>query len=107
MPLPRLTPENYRLILGRAFKNSSSTLPDATIFLKTNLMIVDLLLQVEKRSGLVMIFDCKEVSASLTPILISASKRLLALTNVRTSKGQNISLTLSQQRWGKDSSRDF
>lgn len=66
-------------MLFKVFEHSSSALPTAAMVTKGAQMTIDVMMKEDRNAGLILVFDCSTLSATVVAILLIVIKQFFTL----------------------------
>lgn len=86
VPLPKLTPEGYRVFVFRIFDSSLASKISALHILKSVQMLMEWSIKQDKHKGVIVLFDIENISVAYIRVGFKVLRKLLAIETVGTQK---------------------
>lgn len=86
IPMPKLTPNGYRVLLCYFYEHKASDLPPGEKIIKGMQVVFDYSLMADQVRGLTLIYDGQNISMALVSTLLQTINKLLLVQNVSFQK---------------------
>lgn len=86
IPMPKLTPEGYRVICYNIFEHKADDLPNNEVLLRTYQLTMDILLKEDCHKGLIVISNSENMSYKLFTLMLSSLRQSLTMATVTNTK---------------------
>ncbi len=89
VPMPKLTPDGYRIVIFRIFDSERTNLPSPENIMKATQIGLDISLKHDRFRGMTVIYDLENSSMNFISLLVPMLKRFFALGNVSVTISKN------------------